>query len=258
MAEKIKVMTFNLRVAVKGDGVNYFDYRLPRILEFLNTEKPDVVGFQEVNDHMKEALNEHLTDYVIVGCGRESSYRGESACLAYRKDRFQLITLENFWLSATPSIPGSRYGIDQSSCPRVTTAALLKLREASAPFWFVNTHLDHEGGTARLLGSVQLLQYISELNVPCILTGDFNATPDTREIQVITENEICGLKDLTAGLGGTFHGFGKNDPENMPKIDYIFTNMKADPNEAFAIEDKGIDGVYISDHYPVCAFVDAE
>ena len=51
MSEKIKVITFNLRIAVKVDGVNYFDNRLPRIIEFLKAEKPDVVGFQEVNAH---------------------------------------------------------------------------------------------------------------------------------------------------------------------------------------------------------------
>ena len=42
MSEKIKVITFNLRVAVKVDGVNYFDNRLPRIIEFLKAEQPDV------------------------------------------------------------------------------------------------------------------------------------------------------------------------------------------------------------------------
>lgn len=255
MAEKIKVMTFNLRVAVKGDGVNYFDYRLPRILEFLNTEKPDVVGFQEVNDHMKEALNEHLTDYVIVGCGRESSYRGESACLAYRKDRFQLITLENFWLSATPTIPGSRYGIDQSSCPRVTTAALLKHREASAPFWFVNTHLDHEGGTARLLGSMQIMQFVSTKKESCIITGDFNAGPDSRAIKLLIENTRYPMIDCTANIEATFHDY-KETPRS--KIDYIFTNMPCDVNESVLYPDVPVDGVYLSDHRPVGAFVEIE
>ena len=70
MANKIKVMSFNLRIAVKCDGANYFDYRLPRIIEFLTAEKPDVVGFQEVDAHMKDLLNANLSGYVLVGCGR--------------------------------------------------------------------------------------------------------------------------------------------------------------------------------------------
>lgn len=255
MAEKIKVMTFNLRVAVKGDGVNYFDYRLPRIKEFLETEKPDVVGFQEVNDHMKEALTECLSDYVIVGCGREASYRGESACLAYKKDRFQLIALENFWLSATPEIPGSRYGLDQSPCPRITTAALLKLREASKPFWFVNTHLDHEGSTARLLGATQLMQFVSTKKEGCIITGDFNAGPESKAIAVLTSNANFPMVECTANVGNTFHAY-KETP--YAKIDYIFTNMPCDVNESVLYPDVPVDGVYLSDHRPVGAFVEVE
>ena len=132
MSEKIKVITFNLRVAVKVDGVNYFDNRLPRIIEFLKAEQPDVVGFQEVNAHMKELLNQNIEDYVLVGCGREKDYNGESALIGYRKDKFELIKFENFWLSATPDVPGSRYGFDQSCCPRITSAALLKARSGGS------------------------------------------------------------------------------------------------------------------------------
>ena len=255
MSEKIKVMTFNLRVAVKGDGANYFDYRLPRIVEFLNAEKPDIVGFQEVNDHMKEALYEHLTDYFVVGCGRDTTYRGESACLAYKKDRFQLIALENFWLSATPDIPGSRYGLDQSPCPRITTAALLKLREASAPFWFVNTHLDHEGATAKLLGSIQLMQFVSTKREHCIITGDFNAFPDSPEIKIMTETKAYPLLDATANIESTFHAFS---PKFYGKIDYIFTSLKCDPTQGILYDDEPVEGIYLSDHRPVGAFVELE
>ena len=258
MSKKLKVFSFNLRVAVDSDGVNCFWGRTDRIKQVIEEYSPDIIGFQEAKDSMRKWLRDNLPEYTIVGCGRDFNYKGESAAIAFKKEDFELISLDNFWLSATPRVAGSRYGEDQSQCPRITTVAVLKHRDADSAFAFVNTHLDHKGSTARLLGSVQLLQYISELPFPCILTGDFNATPASREIQVITENELCGLKDLTKNLGGTFHGFGRIAPDKMPKIDYIFTNMDADENEAFAIEDKSVDGVYISDHYPVCAFVEAE
>ena len=253
MAEKIKVMTFNLRVAVKGDGVNYFDYRLPRILEFLNAEKPDVVGFQEVNDHMKEALNEHLTDYVIVGCGRESSYRGESACLAYRKDRFQLITLENFWLSATPTMPGSRYGIDQSSCPRVTTAALLKLREASAPFWFVNTHLDHRGAEAQKNGLALIVERIASINpqgYPMVLTGDFNIKPNNPALVDLDKIMQCTRKvALVTDNHNTFNGWGKAKSDSV--IDYIYFSGFSRCVEYQTVTKEYGGRKFISDHFPI-------
>ena len=128
MAKTIKVMTFNLRVAVACDGINHFDRRLPRIVEFLDTESPDLIGFQEVNLYMKECLHEQLPDYVLIGCGRERDFGGESALIAYKKDRFELIRFENFWLSATPRVPGSRYGFD---CTASSTIVFTEIYQAT-------------------------------------------------------------------------------------------------------------------------------
>ena len=253
---KIKVFSFNLRVEAKIDGINYFDNRKERILEAIKEHSPDIIGFQEVNDRMRLWLRDSLEDYILMGSGRNADISGEACVVAYKKNSFALLNYETFWLSATPEVAGTRYGEDQSSCPRVATALCLKHNQAQAPFLFINTHLDHKGSVARLLGSVQLLQYISGRKMPTILTGDFNACPDSREICVITENEVCGLVDLTASLGGTFHGFGKYSSEEMSKIDYIFSNMNADPAESFAVIDESVDGLYISDHYIVCSFIE--
>lgn len=258
MSQKIKVMTFNVRVAVNGDGINYFDNRLPRITELINSECPDVIGFQEANNHMRRCLRRALPDYILVGCGRDADYRGESTAVAFRKDIFEMVNMESFWLSATPSIPGSRYGEDQSQYPRITTAVLLQRKGAEKPFWFINTHLDHQGSVARLLGSIQIMQYISEKDHPCIITGDLNALPDSREIKVFSENEDLGIIDCTSQIKGTFHGFRELDEEGMAKIDYIFTNLPADPSESKLCPDEPVDGVFLSDHRPVCAYVTIE
>jgi endonuclease/exonuclease/phosphatase family metal-dependent hydrolase len=255
MSEKIKVITFNLRIAVKVDGVNYFDYRLPRIIEFLKAEKPDVVGFQEVNAHMKELLNQNIDDYVLIGCGREKDYNGESALIGYRKDKFELLKFENFWLSATPDVPGSRYGFDQSSCPRITSAALLKSRSGGSPFWFVNTHLDHEGKMARLFGAMQIMQFMSSKKEPSILTGDFNAGPDSPAIKLLCENKDYPMTDCTAELGGTFHAYSST---LHCRIDYIFTSLKCDISQSVVYPDEPVDGVYMSDHRPVGTIIEID
>ena len=250
----LKVITFNVRVNV-DKGANDFELRKHRIAELLNNEKPDVVGFQEATDRMRAELSEMLDGYYVVGCGREKNYNGESAAVAYRKDKFELLKLDNFWLSATPYVPSSRYGEDQSPCPRVTTALLLVEKDGGRPFWFINTHLDHIGSTARLLGAVQLMQFISEHSEPCILTGDFNAEPSAKEIRVFSENEHLGLIDCTAEITGTFHAFGKK-MDNMVKIDYIFANLPCDVSKSFVYSDEAPNGTYYSDHLPVCAFID--
>ena len=253
--EHLKIFTFNIRVCV-DKGANDFELRKHRIAELISTEKPDIVGFQEVTDTMKSDLMRMLDGYYVLGCGRKSDYSGESVAVAYRTDRLELISLESFWLSSTPTISGSRYGEDQSGLPRITTALLLKLKEGGKPFWFINTHLDHIGSTARLLGVTQLMQYISEKREPCILTGDFNAGPASKEIRALSANEYLGLVDCTENIEGTFHDFGKM--EKMAKIDYIFTNMPCDISKTVAFSDEAPNGTYYSDHLPVCAFIEVE
>lgn len=250
----LKLMTFNVRLDV-DKGCNDFELRKHRIAELINKEKPDAVGFQEATNRMREELSDMLEGYYIVGCGREKTYRGESACVAYRKDKFELLKLDNFWLSATPSVAGSRYGEDQSPCPRVTTALLLVEKRDGKPFWLLNTHLDHVGSTARLLAVVQLMQFISEQNAPCVLMGDFNAGPTSKEIRAVTQNETLRLVDVTEAINGSFHNFGKMIP--MSKIDYIFTNLPCDAEKSYACPDEAKDGTYYSDHLAICAFVDA-
>jgi endonuclease/exonuclease/phosphatase family metal-dependent hydrolase len=247
-------MSFNLRVDNAGDGINSFTHRFGRILEVLAQERPDFIGFQEVTDAMRARLRDSIPDYVVQGCGRGRDYHGESMLIAYRKDEAELIALENAWLSPTPSVAGSTYGGDQSGCPRMFTSALVKHDLVDKPIRFINTHLDHMGAEARYLGAMQLVQYISACPERFVLTGDFNATPDAREIRLITSAlSGRGVVDCTAGLGGTFHDFGRCLPDRAVKIDYIFTDGVCE--SAYAVEDVPAEGQYYSDHNAVCAYI---
>ena len=232
-------MTFNLRTEADVDGINHFNNRKGRVLETISGYAPSLIGFQEATDSMRSWLNDELPKlgYAVQGCGRMSDYRGESTVLAYPRRDFELISLENKWLSPTPRVPGSRFAEDQSGCPRIFTAAELKPRQGDR-FIFLNTHLDHKGKLARLI--------------------DMNARPDAPEIAAFTSSEPCGrpVIDATESLGGTFHAFGKLTPEQMSKIDYIFTDMACDASKSFVVPDEPVDGIYISDHRPVVSYIE--
>ncbi|MBR4873784.1 MAG: endonuclease/exonuclease/phosphatase family protein [Clostridia bacterium] len=254
MAASLKIMSFNLRVDNMGDGINSFTNRFHRVVEVLEQEKPDLVGFQEVTDSMRARLRDHLPGYTVQGCGREANYHGESMLIAYRTDTVELISLENVWLSPTPTVAGSTFGGDQSSCPRMFTSAFVKHNDIPQPFYFINTHLDHVGAEARYLGAMQLVQYVSGHKEHFVLTGDFNATPEAREITLITKALVHrGAVDCTADLGPTFHNFGRYSMDDRIKIDYIFTDATCE--SAYVVEDVPVDGQYYSDHNAVCAHV---
>lgn len=255
---KLKVMTFNLRMDTEADGINYFPNREPRILETIQNEKPDLIGFQEATDYVRAFLKNKLSDsYTVLGCGREKNYRGEACCIAFRKDCFELVSFDTHFLSTTPTIPASRYvGSDQSHCPRLYVHAELSHTELAKPLHFFNTHLDHKGAQAQFLGVTQILQQVADVDGQFILTGDMNAKPETACIALPTAMKNREVKEATVSVPYTFHNFGKLVGEERWKIDYIFTD--ATPIDSYAIADEPLDGVYISDHYPVCAWIDFE
>lgn len=249
---KLKIMTMNLRYRNKGDGENIFDNRLPRIKETILAERADVIGFQEITDEMTEMTRKAIgRSYEIVGCGRNADRTGEGVRLAFRRGKFELVTLETFWLSEAPYTPGSRFSADQGGCFRVATMVELMEKKTKKMLRFYNIHLDDQGELARICATTQILQHMEERKkreaMPVVLTGDFNARPDSPVIKTF-DAHLC---DLTKGLPGTFHNFGRIEPY---KIDYIYSDLEK-TGEAYLVKDTPRDGIYISDHSPVCAFV---
>lgn len=254
---KIKIMSFNLRTQAACDGINQFINRENFIAEKLGELKPDVIGFQEVQPLMHDWLVGALDDYYVVGGGRGNTYGDEAVSVAFRKTEFKLYDCETFWLSPTPNNPGSTYGGDQSSCPRICTWLTLK-PNGGAPFRFYNVHTDHVGVFARVLEANQVLAKISENNskmpMKTFVTGDFNDTPDSLCIKSMLGSREVPLIDLSADSGLTYHAFGKELDKNC-KIDYIFAD-KGTECLAFNVYKDSRGELYLSDHYPIMAEIE--
>lgn len=249
----IKVMTFNLRVDNAGDGVNSFTNRRDRVLDMLAATKPDIIGFQECTHHMRAYLEEHMPAYAFVGCGRERDYQGESMAIAFLKQSFAVVSIENFWLTATPHVAGSVLGGDQSACPRMATVALLYSFEADKEICVCNTHLDHQGPIARQIEAALVCAKLDAYVQPVILMGDMNAKPDAPEIGMIKAAMFSrGARDVTEDVGGTFHNFGRISPDRYAKIDYIFTSGPC-THCAIIPDDVDKQGLYYSDHFAIMA-----
>ena len=246
----MKFVTFNIRRDFDFDKELRFLYRKDFIEEKLRQEQADILCFQEVLPDAKMWLKKILPEYDVLGCGRDEVLESETAVVAYKKEKFDLISMSTFWLSETPNVPGSRYE-DQSDCPRTCTAVLLKELDTGLIFRVYNTHLDHVGSSARMLGVKQILEQKNKETLfpdaPILFTGDFNATPDAPEIVYISEKE--DWVDYTEDLGITFHNYGKE--EYFVKIDYIFGDKSWNCIKKEKWTDRKGE-LYLSDHYPVC------
>ena len=253
----IRVFTFNMRTDAACDGRNAFSAERSAYIEkeFPKYEA-DIIGFQETRPEMRQWVIDHFPMYTVCGIGREADLQGESNIIAYRTDKFDLVSLDTFWLSDTPHRPGSRFATDQSGCPRICTVVTLRCKANGKLFRHYNTHLDHVGAFAQAQGiSLILNRMVADYQtwqMPVILTGDFNVTPESKVYATVNGFDGCGapLVDVTADVGFTFHAY---QPEKkQEKIDYIFTNIPADFAKSMKATDNE-NGIFLSDHYPVGA-----
>ena len=255
--ETIKICTFNLRYDVFSDGKNMFACRTPYIKEAIRRESPDIIGFQEVKPHMLVWLRETFPEYIAVGCGRGADYKDESNPVLFKKDRFDFINYDVFWLSKTPYIPGLKYD-EKSGCPRICTVVTLKKTESAKPFRVYNTHLDHLSADAKIGGLEIILKRVKKdderMEVTDFLIGDFNSFPDSEPIRYLKEYKTRPFSELTSDLTNTAHVWGTRTDL---KIDYIFASGNIILKEVKTWNDC-FDGVYLSDHYPVSVTVEIE
>ena len=154
--------TFNIRYDNPGDSLNSWTYRKDSVASFIRTQDMDIVGMQEVLHGQLEDLKERLPEYAEIGVGREDGKtQGEYAPLFYKKDRFEVLDSNTFWLSQYPDSVGF-IGWD-GACTRIATWAKLKDKQSGKIFMAVNTHFDHVGTEARRKGALLIIDKIKEI-----------------------------------------------------------------------------------------------
>lgn len=252
---ELKVMTFNVRFDNPADGQHNWKFRREAAARLIRSLQVDLLGTQEVLKNQLDDFLERLPGYGYVGVGREDGRTaGEYSAVFYLKARFLPVTSGNFWLSQTPETPGSR-GWD-AACERIVTWAIFRERRSSQELAFFNTHFDHVGQEARRESARLLLLKIKELagNLPVIVSGDFNAPPDSEPVRIILDSGLLvdsrSSAAVVAGPSWSFHGFGRVPEEERLLIDFIFTSRHFRVLEYQNIFEE-IGDTYYSDHNPV-------
>lgn len=253
----LKVMTYNLRYLNNNDpSPHTWAERLPAIKKLIRMERPDIIGTQEVLYQQLKDLNDSLPDYKWIGLGREGGNKGEYSAIFYNENRYSPLEYNHFWLSDTPNVIGSKsWG---NSIPRMVTWAKFLDKQSNQQFYVVNTHFDHQSAEAREKSAELIIKEIKafDAELPVVLTGDFNTSPDSLPHQTLTrDGEFDDLWDtakvrMNENLG-TFNGF--RDPTGggpERRIDWVLAKGNVVAN-TFEILDYYKNGQFPSDHYPV-------
>jgi len=277
-------MSFNVRYDTREDGQNSWQHRKDIVAGIIRFHQADIVGFQEVLPRMApDIIQKFAPGYTFYGVDRNANGSGEMNPIMYRTSRFECQDKGTFWLSDTPHQPGVAWN---ACLPRICSWMRLREHATGRVFVFLNTHFDHMSALARDNSARLLLQKITELGlggrIPCVLTGDFNDTPDSQFYKILTGGlpklslDQPALRDTRRasklpphGPTCTFTGFvypprmtGPQKSFDQPRwweveqgatlIDFIFVTGGWDV-EQFGVLGETYDGRLPSDHRPILA-----
>lgn len=246
-------MTYNIRYATERDGVNQWENRKNWVANVVSFYEPNVLGIQEGLYTQVSFLDDALPNYSYVGVGRDDAKKeGEYAAIFYQKEKLNVLESGTFWLSETPNKPSYGWG---AKYRRICTWAKFEVKETNQIYFVFNAHFDHETPLARLNSAKLMIEKISawnKENLPVLLMGDLNATPDSPPIEFL--NSRLNDTRLKAGIPvlgpeGTYNGFDTSHPLDK-RIDYIFGNDRVLAKK-YAVISETRESRTPSDHLPV-------
>ena len=147
----------------------------------------------------------------------------------------------------------------------VSWIRMIKDRE-NEDYYYFNTHFAYEDEEIRFREAQILIEQIKNITNTFdltsmkrfILSGDYNAMPFEKAINLITEQKVTDLQDTINAITlepnvdyGTFHAF--TGLANGTRIDYVFSSKDFELVDYQIIKVVRKDGLFPSDHFPIIA-----
>ncbi|MEX0750867.1 MAG: endonuclease/exonuclease/phosphatase family protein [Dehalococcoidia bacterium] len=251
MKDTIRVATLNLR-----NASDRWLERAPLLLAQFVELAPDVIGVQEIHVPTRQGewivrkVNERLPDdaapYVLHQANK-TGFQGKREGIGI--------------MTRLPTL--SHDSIDLRGGHRVALRARLRAPDGGV-FDFYNTHLHHEAsaGDMRLAQARRIIEWMATHDdVPSILVGDLNATPDMPPVGAVGER----LRSAYALVHGCESAGTVPTPLNAvwgqrpaKTIDYIFVDDRVRVHDARIVFDRvdaNDERLCASDHYGIVAEV---
>ncbi len=250
--DNYRIVNYNIKYA--DEFSENFEKRKDIIINQLLSYDADFITLQEANYgwmHSENSLPDLLSNYNFVGVGREDGIeKGEYAPIFYLKDKYELIDSNTIWLSDTPDEVS--IGWDASTY-RIMTSVTLKDKKTNEIIVINNTHLDHESSEA-IDNSIDLImENLSKINYPYILTGDMNFPSFYPEYFKLTTllDDTKNIADSSMKLG-TINYNSNSKFFQFLRIDYIFVSENDYNVINYRIDSSyKYNGFPVSDHFPI-------
>ena len=248
----MRVMSFNIRCT--NVGSDSWEDRIGIVSQTMLESEADSIGVQEATPEWMATLKETVGEkYAYVGVGRDDGdNEGEYSAVFYLKDKYTAVDSGTFWLSETPDKVS--FGWD-AACRRVCTWVVLENKETGEKYVHLNSHFDHVGITARKNSVDLILDKASEYaDLPVVFTADMNVRQGSDNYKQFVNSKILRDTkfDTTDSMDYCTYHDTKPAMHADDVIDYVMVNQNFD-TLSYRVVTEGIDGRFVSDHYPVYA-----
>lgn len=248
----MRIMSFNIRCA--NVGTDSWEDRIDIVSQTMLDSEAESIGVQEATPEWMATLKETVGEkYAYVGVGRDDGdNEGEYSAIFYLKDKYTVIDSGTFWLSETPDVPSRGW---DAACNRICTWVHLENNETGEQYVHMNTHFDHIGIAARKNSVDMIIERAKQFtDIPVVFTADMNVKEGSDNYnQFVTSDYFADTKFLAPDSMSycTYHDT-KPERHEDDIIDYVMIN---DGFEAvsYRVVTEGIDGRFVSDHYPIYA-----
>jgi len=228
--------------------------RLPEVLSFLKSEKPDIIGLQEA---IKETGKKNTAEIIAQELGYEYVYSP-----AFLNTRHKITyeqgnaVLSKFTITSNQCHFLTAHDLYQNTAetePRIAIEALIKIKNVNLKVFCTHLAYSHQLRPSKMrdLQVDNLLKLLPQKKT--ILLGDFNAESNGNEIKKISH--VMKNADFKTPHSPTwtvhpfnYFGFVENDLKH--RLDYIFTSND------IRINDFVIGNSQASDHLPVTAVIE--
>ncbi len=250
-ATDLRIMSFNIRCL--NVGSDSWEDRIGIVSETFLKSEADSIGIQEGTPEWMATLKNTVSEkYAFVGQGRDGLDEGEYSAIFYLKDKYDVVDSGTFWLSNTPDEMSRGW---DASMNRICTWAIFKNKETGKEYVHMNSHFDHIGTIAQKNSAALISERAKTFgDMPIVFTADMNVKENSTAYDTMTTLGV--FKDTKREAPDTmdYLTYHNTKPQNHQGhvLDYVMINDNLSAL-SYKVVTAGIDGRYVSDHFPIYA-----